>query len=95
MVLQLRYVNIYSSELSRLSLATLALTTAPRTTRSRLVVGRPWSETVVGVEVHGVVLLLPDDLLHGNSRLVGGEDGSVEGQTPVYAQSDKTNRNQC
>ena len=58
-------------------------------------VGRPGSKAVVGVEVHGVVLLLPDDLLHGNSRLVGGEDGGVEGQTPVYAQSDKTNRNQC
>ena len=95
MVSQLRYVNIYSSELSSLSLATLALTTAPRTTGSRLVVGRPWSKTVVGVEVHGVVLLLPDDLLQSNSRLVGGEDGGVEGQTPVYAQSDKTNRNQC
>ena len=62
---------------------------------SWLVVGCPGAQAVVGVEVHGVVLLLPDDLLQSNSRLVGGEDGGVEGQTPVYAQSDKTNRNQC
>ena len=55
-------------------------------------VRRPGAEAVVGVEVHGVVLLLPGHLLKCHSCLIGGEYGRMEGQPPVYAQPDKTNK---
>ena len=54
-------------------------------------VGCPGAKAVVGVEVHGVVPLLPFHFLKCHSRLIGGEYGSMEGQAPVYAQPDKTN----
>ena len=92
MVSQLCYVNIYSLELFSLT-STLALTTTV-STGGRFMVRRPGAEAVVGVEVHGVVLLLPGHLLKCHSRLVGGEYGRMEGQPPVYAQPDKTNKSQ-
>ena len=55
-------------------------------------IGRPGAKAVVGVEVHGVVLLLPGHLLKCHGRLVGGEYGRMEGQAPIYAQPDKTNK---
>ena len=57
-------------------------------------VGCPGAKAVVGVEVHGVVPLLPFHFLECHSRLVGGKYRRMEGQAPVYAQPDKTNRSQ-
>ena len=43
----------------------------------------PRSQTIVGVEVHGIDVLPPLSLLQSHGSLIGGEDGRGEAQTPV------------
>ena len=43
----------------------------------------PGPEAVIGVEIHGVDVLLPLDLLQSHGGLVGGEDGGGETEAPV------------
>ena len=46
----------------------------------------PGPEAVIGVEIHGVDVLLPLDLLQSHGGLVGGEDGGGETEAPVNGQ---------
>ena len=56
---------------------------------SWLVVGCPGAQTVVGVEVHGVDVLPPLDLLQRHGGLVRGQDRRGEGEAPVDGESGK------
>ena len=47
----------------------------------------PGPEALIGVEVHGVDVLPPLDLLQSHGGLVGGEDGGWETEPPVNGQS--------
>ena len=46
-------------------------------------IGCPGPKAVIGVEVHGVDVLPPLDLLQSHGGLVGGKDGGGETQSPV------------
>ena len=56
---------------------------------SWLVVGCPGAQTVVGVEVHGVDILPPLDLLQRHGGLVRRQDRRGEGEAPVDGESGK------
>ena len=49
-------------------------------------IGCPGPKAVIGVEVHGVDVLPPLDLLQSHGGLVRGEDGGGETQAPVNGQ---------
>ena len=52
----------------------------------RLVIWSPGPEAVIGVEIHGVDVLLPLSLLHSHGGFVGGENGRGETEAPVNRQ---------
>ena len=52
-------------------------------------IGSPGPETVIGVEIHGVDVLPPLDLLQSHGGFVGGEDGRGETEAPVNGQPAK------